>query len=169
MKRLVAGILTLMLSFGATADSHEKWYLGLGGAVVNFDDGVDSVTPLNAYLRLGWDFSRYVGIGIEGGTSLIKDDFAGVNFAVNTGLVYVRGIVPVGNKSKIYALVGPARVELKGTQGNSVARVDDDDTAWGIGFETALESYSFNINYIKYYDNLGVDVGAINFGLVGYF
>jgi hypothetical protein len=168
--------MVLLLSFGAmaqrpAADNSEKnAWLGLGVASVRLSEsGVGTVSPLNISLRLGYDFNRYIGIGFEGGGTLMEDDFQGVDYGINTLFGFVRFVAPIGTKSKIYALVGPANVKVKGTLGASSASVDDDDTAYGIGFERDLDGYGFTIDYISYYSANGVDIEGFNIGLIGYF
>jgi hypothetical protein len=174
MKKLIVGILALFLSFSALAerprdDGVKKAYLGFGGSVFNFDDGTDTIKPINVFGRLGYDWVSWFGIGIEGGTSVVKDKFSGVDFGVSTTFIYLRFGIPVATKSKIYLMAGPSRVDLKGTAGGVSASVDDDDIGVGLGYEHYFESYGFTIDYIQYYDNNNVDVGAVNIGLVGYF
>ena len=176
MSRLIIGTLVLFLSFGAMAErpkannSDKNAWLGLGVSGVKFSDsGVGSVTPLNVNLRLGYDFSRYFGIGFEGGGTLLEDDFQNIDYGVSTLFGFLRLIAPIGTKSKIYALVGASNVKIKASLGGSSASVDDDDTAYGIGFERDLDGYGFTIDYISYYSNAGVDVEGINIGLIGYF
>jgi len=175
MSKLLAGFLVLFLSFTAMAErpaarvSNNNTYLAFGVSSVRLSDSVDSVSPFNIYGRLGYDFNRYIGIGFEGGGTILEDDFQDVKFGINTLFGYLRLIAPIGNKSKIYAMVGPANVKLKASTGSGSLSVDDDDTAYGIGFERELDGYGFTIDYIKYYDNQGVDVEGFNIGLIGYF
>ena len=46
---------------------------------------------------------------------------------------------------------------------------NDDDTGIGFGFEKTLDTFSISVDYITYYDKLGIDVNAFNLGLVTYF
>ncbi len=175
MSKLLAGFLALFLSFCAMAErpavrvSNNDTYLALGVSSIRLSDSVDSVSPFNVYGRLGYDFNRYIGIGFEGGGTLLEDDFQDIDFGITTLFGYLRLAAPIGDKSKIYAMVGPANVKLKASIGEGSISVDDDDTAYGIGFERDLDGYGFTIDYISYYSNQGVDVEALSIGLIGYF
>ena len=175
MSKLLAGFLVLFLSFSAMAErpavrvSNNNTYLALGVASMRLSDSTGSVSPFNVYGRLGYNFTRYIGIGLEGSFSVLEDDFQNIDYGINTVFGYLKGIIPLGEKSKIYAMAGPANVRLKASDGSGSISVDDDDTAYGVGFERDLDGYGFTIDYIKYYDNQGVDVEALNIGLIGYF
>ena len=170
MNKLIAGIFTLLISFAATAQEEKpKAYWSLGGSLLTFDDGVDSIKPIQVFGRLGYDFNAYIGVGIEGGFSLIDDEIAGVDFDVTTIFLYLKGSIPIGESSKLYALVGPTNVELTGSLGGFSISADDNDTGIGIGYEKSMDSYSILVDYIIYNDNSGVDVSAINLGFVKHF
>jgi len=149
--------------------SNNKAYFALGVSSVRLTESVGSVSPFNVYGRLGYDFTRYIGIGFEGGGTLLEDDFQDIDFGINTLFGYLRLIAPIGDKSKIYVMAGPANVKLKASTAGGSIKVDDDDTAYGIGFERDLDGYGFTIDYISYYSNQGVDVEGISIGLIGYF
>lgn len=117
--------------------------------------------------RLGYDFNANIGVGVEGGFSLVEEELFGVDYSVTTVFFYLKGSIPIGDGSKIYAMVGPTNTELTGNFGSFSVSADDDDT--GIGFEKALGSSSFSVDYIIYNNNSGVDVSAINAGYISYF
>jgi hypothetical protein len=175
MSNLLAGFLALFLSFSAMAErpavrvSNNNAYLAFGVSSVRLSESVGSVSPFNIYGRLGYDFNRYIGIGFEGGGTLLEDDFQDIDFGINTLFGYLRLVAPIGDKSKIYVMVGPANVKLKASTAGGSINVDDDDTAYGIGFERDLDGYGLTIDYISYYSNQGVDVEGISIGLIGYF
>ncbi len=101
MSNLLTGFLALFLSFSAMAErpaarvSNKNAYLALGVSSVRLTESVGSVSPLNIYGRLGYDFNRYIGIGFEGGGTLLEDDFEGVDFGINTLFGYLRFIAPI--------------------------------------------------------------------------
>lgn len=45
MKKLIVGILTLLFSFSATAQGPST-YWSVGGALLSFDDGFDTIDPV---------------------------------------------------------------------------------------------------------------------------
>jgi len=175
MSKLLAGFLVLILSFTAMAErpaarvSNKNTYLAFGVSSVRLTESVGSVSPFNIYGRLGHDFNRYIGIGFEGGGTLLEDDFQDIDFGINTLFGYLRLIAPIGDKSKIYAMVGPSNVKLTASIAGSSIKVDDDDTAYGIGFERDFDGYGMTIDYISYYSNQSIDVEGFSIGLIGYF
>lgn len=169
MKILIAGILTIFISFTAAAQEGPRTYWTLGGSLLTFDDGVDSIEPIQVFGRLGYDFNANIGIGFEGGFSLIEDELFGVDFDVTTTFFYLKGSMPVGDDAKLYAMIGPTNVEITASLGSISVSMDDDDTGIGFGYEKDLGGSSMSIDYIKYNNNTGVDVSAINLGFVSYF
>jgi hypothetical protein len=168
-KSIIATIL-LLLSLSAYGQSGPGGYFSVGGGLLSFDDGYDSVEPIQLLGRLGYDFTPNIGIGVEAGFSLIEDDLYGVDYAVDTVFFYLKGSIPLSNNDKLYGMIGPTNVELTGSIGNISASADDDDTGMGFGYEKALGGGSaFSIDYIIYNDNSGVDVTSINFCYVGHF
>jgi hypothetical protein len=170
MKKIIAGILASFISFAAPAQEGPRTYWTLGGSLLTFDDGFDTINPIQVFGRLGYDFNAYVGIGAELGFSLIEDELSGIDYSVTTTFFYLKGSIPVGDNSKLYAMIGPSNVELTASFGGFSASIDDDDTGIGFGFEKTLASDSvISVDYIAYYDDFGLDVSAINLGFVNYF
>ena len=170
MKKI--GILTfiLLLSVSAQLRAAEGAYGAFGAGILTFDaGGSEDVEPTQLVGRLGYNFNDYVGIGFEGGFSLIEDEIFGVDFDVTTTFIYLRGSLPLGERSSVYALIGPSNVELTGSAGGLSISGDDDDTGVGFGFETELDTVSFFIDYITYFDDDDVEVTSINLGVVSYF
>ena len=169
MKKSLLLASILLLSISAQLRAAEGAYAMVGGGLLTFDDGVDEIEPKQLLGRIGYNFNNYIGVGFEGGFSLIEDELFGVDFDVTTTFFYVRGSIPVGGKSSVYALIGPTNVDLTGSVDGFSITGDDNDTGTGFGFETQLETLSFSVDYITYFDDDGVDVNSINFSLGSYF
>ncbi|HUV20602.1 MAG TPA: outer membrane beta-barrel protein [Gammaproteobacteria bacterium] len=165
MKIIASGILALFISFTASAQEEPHAYWALGGSLLTFDDGFDSIEPKQVFGRLGYEFNANFGIGFEGGFSLIEDEVFGVDFDVSTTFFYLRASIPIGSDSKLYAMIGPTNVEITASAGGGSLSADDNDTGIGFGFENNLGTSSIFVDYIIYNDNDGVDVYAINLGL----
>ncbi len=136
---------------------------------MSFVEGPVSLEPINVFGRLGYDFNANIGVGAELNFSLIEDEFLGLDFGVTTTFVYVKGSMPIGDDSKLYAMIGPSNVELTASLGGVSASVDDNGTGIGFGYEKTLDTYSISIDYIKYYSEQDARFDAINVGLVTYF
>ena len=166
MKKIVLGIFIFLFSFYVHASESPRAYATLGAAFLTFDDGLDTIEPTQIIGRLGYDFNENIGIGVEGGFSLIEDELYGVDFDVSTLFFYLKGSLPVSEDVKIYGMIGPTNTEVTGSSGGISVSADDDDTGIGLGFEKALESSAFSIDYIKYNDNDGVDAYAFNISTI---
>ena len=92
-----------------------------------------------------------------------------MDFDVTTTFLYLKGSIPIGDDAKLYAMIGPTNVDLTGSLGGFSASADDDDTGIGFGYEKALGTSSFSVDYIIYNDNSGVDVTAFSLGFVNYY
>ena len=169
MKKIIAGILLLIISFTANAQEGPRTYWALGGSLLTFDAGGTTVDPINVFGRLGYDFNENIGVGVEGSFSLIEDEIGGADISVSTTFFYLKGSIPVGDDAKVYAMIGPANHEITFSAGGISLSFDDDDTGIGFGFEKTLDTFSISVDYITYYDKLGIDVNAFNLGLVTYF
>ena len=166
MKKLYITFLLALLSFSVNAQNGPAWYYTIGGGLLTFDDGVDSIEPKQLVGRLGYDFNANFGVGIEGGFSLIEDDLMGVDFDVSTTFIFLKGSVPLSSGGKIFGMIGTTNTEITGSLGGFSVSADDDDTGMGIGFEAPN---GFTVDYIIYNDNDGIDVTSINIGFTSYF
>jgi len=81
--------------------------------------------------RVGYDFSKYIGIEARGIKTNWKSD-GGIKHA---GL-FIKPMVPVGDATNVYGLVGLAKTETKG----SLQKTDADGLALGLGVEVDLST-----------------------------
>lgn len=157
----------LLLSTSAFA---EKWYVDGGAGFIKFDDGTDTLSPTNIYLRGGYQFNQYFNIGLESSTTVSSDqlsDFPGIDFDVDAVTFYVRGGVPVTAGIWVYAQLGRTNTELTGEYLGVQISEDNNDTMYGLGADVDLGSKNLYLalNYSMYNNNDGVDVTAFNLGL----
>jgi hypothetical protein len=97
------------------------------------DDGVkkkytDKTTGLMA--RAGYDFNQYVGIEVRGSKTNWNTDGSRLEHAG----VYLKPMLPIGDKSNIYGLVGVSKTKIKG----SLPHLDNDGLSVGGGIEVDL-------------------------------
>ncbi len=169
-KVLLPWIVAIALIFGGSASAQVGPCYGIGGALMSFDDSVDEVEPKNAFFRLGVSLNEYVDLGGEISITLLPDEISDVDFDVDTTFFYLKLNAPLDSGAKIYLMVGPSDVELTGSSGGISISADDSDTGIGFGFETPLDSGAFfQFDYIRYFDDDGVDVIGINFGYLAKF
>lgn len=172
MNIMNASILVVLFSLTSTITQAAPLtnYVSVGGGALTFDDSVDVVNPTQVYARIGHNFTPHFGVGVEANTSLVEDSLYGLDYSVTASFLYLKGSLPIGSNSKLYAVAGPTYVELTGSLGGISVSTDDNDVGFGVGYE-----YSFNkrhgvsADYTQYYDDGGVKVYSVNIGYVAYF
>jgi hypothetical protein len=169
MKIKIILATVFLLLFTARGFAAQGAYASIGGGLLKFDDGFDTVKPKQVVFRIGYNFNEYIGLGYEGGFSLIKDELYNVDFDVKTTFFYLKGSIPISETSSVYLLAGPANVKLTASDSGVSVSADDDDTGKGIGFETRLDSARLFVDYISYYDKDGTDGHSFNIGAAFYF
>jgi opacity protein-like surface antigen len=104
-------------------------YVGVGGVVSRYDSNcpcTDTVTDGGVMARAGYDINKY--IGIEGRT--MTTSLIGSSSADTTHYgVYIKPMLPIGDKAKVYALVGAGKSKTTG----SVRHSDVEGLSWGVG------------------------------------
>lgn len=162
-------LLSLALLFSTSALS-QNWYIDGGAGFIKFDDGVDTVSPTNLYLRGGYKINQHFNIGLESSGTISPDelaDFPGVDFSVSAVTFYVRGGLPVNESVWLYAQLGRTNTELTVEYQDRETSLDDNDTSFAFGAEIDLGSPKtyLAVNFSGYNNNDGVDVTAINLGI----
>jgi len=161
----------------AETTTDEGWFFGIGGALITFDDDIDEYDPVNGYLRGGYTFNRYLDLGVEFSGSLSPDESGPTLYDVATGLLFLRGKLPLDDDSSLYAMVGASRVKLSATAFGVDTNNSDNGVGFGFGFEHRItKTEFFAIDYMIYYDDnefddipTDVTVDSLNFGFYGYF
>jgi hypothetical protein len=162
-------VFALALLFVTTAHA-QNWYIDGGVGFIEFDDGTDSISPTNLYVRGGYQFNKYFNLGLEASATISPDQIdsvPGVDFDVDTVTLYVRGGVPVTESIWLYGQLGRTNTELTGEYLGVEVSQDDDDTMLGLGAEIDIGSSNayLALNYSIYNNNDGVDVTALNIGI----
>lgn len=167
MKKHILLFVSLLFSTSALA---EDWYADAGLGFVNFDDGVDEISPTNIYIRGGYVINENFNIGIESSATISSDQISGapgVDFDVDIFTIYVRGVIPMNNKVRLYAQLGQSNTELTGEAGGVSVSIDDNDLMIGFGAEIGLgEGTAYlALNFSSYNSSDGVDATAFNIGV----
>ena len=116
------------------------FYAGIGIAAARYNSNC-STTPTGCgpgqvdktagiVARVGYDFNKYIGLEARGIRTNWKSDGGKVKHAG----IFVKPMVPVGDKSNIYGLVGVAKTTTQG----SMQRTDAETLALGLGVEVDL-------------------------------
>jgi len=112
------------------------FYVGLGITGSRYDSncncpkksGIDKSVALLG--RVGYDFNPYIGIEARGMKSIAYDDGASITHA---GL-FLKPMLPIGNITNIYALLGASKTKTTGT----LTQVNAEGLAMGGGVEVDL-------------------------------
>ena len=117
------------------------FYAGLGIAASRYQTNCDSTCAkggidktLGIVARVGYDFNKYIGLEARGIRTNIKDDGGAVKHAG----IFVKPMIPVGDKINIYGLVGFAKTTTQG----SLQRTSAEALALGAGVEVDLSADS---------------------------
>jgi hypothetical protein len=117
------------------------FYVGLGISATNYQTnctsrcinfGKDKTFGIVA--RAGYDFNKYIGLEVRAIGTSIDDDGGTVKHAG----VFIKPMLPIGDKTNIYGLVGLAKTT---TQGN-LQRTNAETLAMGAGVEVDLSKDS---------------------------
>jgi hypothetical protein len=117
------------------------FYAGLGIVATRYEtscstgcanSGTDKTIGLLG--RAGYDFNRYIGLEARGIRTSLKDDGGTVKHAG----IFIKPMLPIGDKSNIYGLVGLAKTTTQGT----LQRTDAETLALGAGVEIDLSKDS---------------------------
>ena len=159
-KNILLFCLVMMFSSSGLA---EDWYIDGGLGFVNFDDGVDELSPTNVYVRGGYIFNKNFNVGLEASVTADSDQIdsaPSVDFDVDIVTLYLRGGAFVSDNVWLYGQVGSSNTELTGEAGGFSVSVDDTYVMFGFGAEIGLGRGStyLALNYSIYNDNDGVDV-----------
>lgn len=113
------------------------FYAGLGISGARYKSNCKSGCPgsgtdktLGVMGRIGYDFNQYVGIEARG----IRTDYKSDGGKVRHGGVFVKPMLPVGDKTNVYGLVGLAKTKTSGT----MQKTDASGLALGLGVEVDL-------------------------------
>ena len=117
------------------------FYLGLGIVGTRYktscssrcaNSGIDKTIGLLG--RAGYDFNNYIGLEARGIRTSLKDDGGTVKHAG----IFIKPMLPLGDKSNIYGLVGLAKTTTQGR----LQRTDAKTLALGAGVEVDLSKDS---------------------------
>jgi len=125
----------------------KKWYVGLDGMGASFETASGKCNELAAVVaKLGYDFNKYFGIegrvgyGVNeadhdaGGTTKVKENYG----------IYLKPMLPLGEKAHLFGLLGYAKAKVESEWGNNpkagalAGDVDEASPSFGIGLNYAL-------------------------------
>jgi len=120
---------------GVTSNNSGGVYIGLGGAIAQYDtncncpkkgkSGTDKTGGVVA--KIGYDINKYIGVEARGiQTSLQENGGKVTHYGA-----YIKPMLPIGEKTRAYALVGYGKSKTTG----HLRKTDIDGFAWGLGVD----------------------------------
>ena len=130
-----------------------------------------TLTALNA--RLGKHYGDYfaaeVRLGVGLGDDVIEID--GEDSAANLEIrdmygIYARAGARIAERFYPYALIGYSHANLEGSVDGFTAEGDLGGVSYGLGLDVEIKrDLSANIEYISYFDSLGLELSGFSVGL----
>jgi OOP family OmpA-OmpF porin len=139
--------------------STNGFYAGLGITGVRYKDScycktnksikvTNKDTTYGVVGRVGYDFNQYIGVEARGSKTQWGSDGTKVEHAG----IYLKPMIPIGDKSNIYGLVGAAKTRVKG----KMPHLDSESLALGAGVEVDLsKDIPKNGRYSRDFDGQG--------------
>jgi len=169
---LLATVLAVPAMAGSGA-ALAAGYFGIEGSSVSIENNLDDeLNPTGLRLKLGMRLSDVFDIEGHVGFTSDSDNKAFDDFEADYIGAFLKGYIPLGSRSALFALAGFSSVEL--TQSINGSEFIDDRTgvSWGLGLETQIsERIDLTADWMHYLadDGLFEEITAVNFGLKVYF
>lgn len=148
-------------------------YIALDGSSVTLGESFDDeLNPRGGRLRLGLRLSNVFDVEVQAGLSSDRDTAPFESFDVAWGGAYLKGHLPVGERSALFALAGLAGVEITQSIGEGEFSDGRGGFSFGAGLETGLsERLDVSADWMRYVDEEGAfaSVDAVSLGLKLYF
>ncbi len=181
--QIAAIAASLLLSTTVQADGygrdyrHDNFsgggYIAIEGSSVSVENSNDQeLNPFGVRFRLGMRISD--AFDIEGHLGFTGDDdtTAFDEFSVGYAGAFLKGYVPVGYNSALFAMGGFTNVELTQTLNGQQFNDDRSGFSYGFGLETRLsERADLTADYMRYVADEGLfeEISAVSFGIKLYF
>ena len=168
-KLLLASPLLVLCANTVQASS----YIGLDWTSFDVENTIDDdLTPKGARLRLGFRFSDVFDIEAHLGSTDDNDSLVYDEFRLAFAGIYLKGYLPFGQRSALYAMGGMASTMYEQTINGRELSDSEADFSFGFGLETQLTHYlDLSADYMNYTSDIGgfSEVSAVNVGLKWYF
>ena len=171
LKPLVS-TFTVLLILLATTSAHANGYIGLDGTSIDLQSSDDELNPRGLRLRLGTRISHVFDIEVHLGSGSDSNVESFDKFRTTFAGVYLKGYLPVGRRSALYAMAGGAGVELTQTVDGRNFGDDRSGFSYGFGLETELSRHlDLSGDFIRYSidDSEYSRIDAFTLGLKWYF
>lgn len=169
---LILLILGIMIMLPQLAFAQAENYFGVAmlNSTYKAEDNNHRSTGLVA--RLGHDFSKYFAVETHFGGDIGQESNVNTSYGqaqiTDFYSAFLRVNSRFGNK-RVYVLGGITygTRELKGPNSSTAIRYDDSNKSFGLGVEAyENDAVSFQLEWVRYFDNRYYTVDAWNLGLV---
>jgi len=119
----------------------KKWYVGLDGMGANFDTSSGNCNGLAAIVgKIGYDFTKYFGIEGRAGYGVIDADHKGGTSDIKENYgIYLKPMLPLGDKSHLFGLLGYAKAKVESTgSAGLTGTLDESSPSFGLGLNYAI-------------------------------
>ena len=182
IKTNVAALLMAFSGLSVAGDSYIAANIGFIDAYekVTADEFGDPIEPftlettltaLNA--RLGKHYGEYFSVEVRLGVGLGDDviEIDGEDSIANLEIrdmygIYARAGTRIAERFYPYALIGYSNANLEGSIDGFTAEGDLGGVSYGLGLDIEIKrDLSANIEYISYFDSLGLELSGFSLGL----
>lgn len=170
---IITTLLAASVASFATAPALASTYLTVEGTSLTVQDNLDSdLNPMGMRFRLGTpigknlDMEAHLGFGIDDRSSTYEE------FSSTVAGVFLKGYIPIGFNSALYALGGYSAMTLTQTINDQDFEDERRGLSYGAGFETKISGrVDLTADYIRYIKDEGLfeDISAVSLGLKFYF
>lgn len=168
-------LLVYLSAFSVSGVAKADSFIAIEGSSLTLSDQTDNshnLKPAGLRLRLGSAVSNLIDVEGHFGFSFEDDTESGEELQTNYYGIYVKGYLPVGAHSALFALAGMSTVNLKQTIGNRELDDSRSGASYGFGMETRLTEHAdLTADYMSYIRDEGrfEEVSSFNFGIKLYF
>lgn len=163
--------LALCLSAFTAAQAESTPYAGISVARVQYkEDGFPKAEPSAISFKYGVQFNPNFAVETRLGTGLSDGDVNISGIPVSVGVesfigIYLKGIIPVGNRFAPYAMVGYTNAKLKLKSGAFSDTASDSDFSYGAGADFPVsKNVSLNLEVARLFTGDGYKVDAVSLG-----
>ena len=176
--KVASSVAVLLATLAFTGPANAGAYAGLGVQSLFIDLSTIEyrAQTMSARLSLGFEITKYFGFEGHVGAGLTDDsvEFRGSGPGFEADLeaerfhaIYAKGILPLGEQTKLYALVGWADTELSASAGDDTASDNDSDLSYGVGFDllTEIKKLHAFVDAIMLYNDDEAKIFSVGAGL----
>ena len=171
--RVLVLVAACLIGASVSTVAQASNYVGLDGTSLTVDNTVDDdVNPIGARLRLGQRVNEFFDLELQLGGGLDESTQGFDELRAAFAGLYLKGYLPLGRRSALFALAGASTVELTQTIGRGRFSDNRSGFSFGFGLETQLtRRLDLSADFMRYSldDDEFSEVDAVNLGLKLYF